>query len=97
MPRRYRLLDESRTSSSTKDLPRILFLPTMYCPIDEQMEIKMKALGSHRSQLSRTHIAEFAAATAIRRGSESWMGKYAEGFVPFRLSLFLGGDLEKGL
>lgn len=89
------------TLSAARRIPNILFyegpsshsfLPTTYFCIDDHMDIKMKALGSHRSQLCRTRIADFASATALRRGAEARLGHYAEGFIPFRSALFIGDN-----
>lgn len=67
------------------------FMPTLFVDIESTIEEKLKALGSHRSQVERTNIAglsalEISRSNANSRGIQGRM-RYAEGFVPLRYVL----------
>jgi LmbE family N-acetylglucosaminyl deacetylase len=67
------------------------FQPTMYHVLDKRSyQRKLDAVAAHSSQLGRTGLYEFVDATARRRGYDSRSGALAEGFVPYRSSVFLG-------
>ena len=65
--------------------------PSVFTDITEHIEQKMMLLKSHKSQVFSTRIAdlsilEAAKAAGLFRGMQNRV-KYAEGFVPLRLSL----------
>ena len=66
------------------------FEPTVFMDICETLEIKLKALKAHDSQIDRTHvrlnIIEIAMATTTFRGVQAKMS-CAESFVPIRMRL----------
>lgn len=67
------------------------FNPTVFMDIRPAIERKLALLKAHRSQVFQTKvpdlsILESAKSTAIFRGYQDRL-KYAEGFVPLRLSL----------
>lgn len=69
------------------------FNPTVYSDIGPVLGRKLAVLKAHRSQVYRTKVPglsvlESAQSTAIFRGYQDRC-KYAEGFVPLRLSLDL--------
>lgn len=69
----------------------INFSPSVFVNIGPTLDSKLSALKAHRSQVYQTKvpdlsILESAKATAIFRGYQNRV-KYAEGFVPMRLSL----------
>ncbi len=85
--------------SVTRYIPNVLayetpssigFEPTAYMDIQDVLDIKIKALEAHASQLNRTHvhlnIVEIALATAHFRGVKGKLS-CAEGFIPLRIRL----------
>lgn len=69
----------------------INFLPTVFVDITKQIRNKLYLLELHKSQIYTTKIKglsikEAAISTAIYRGYQNRV-KYAEGFVPLRLTL----------
>lgn len=67
------------------------FTPTVFMDIGPVLKQKMSLLTAHRSQVFQTKvrdlsIVESAKSTAIFRGYQDRV-KYAEGFVPMRMSL----------
>lgn len=67
------------------------FLPSVFVDIEEVMDEKEKLLKCHKSQIYKTRVEnlsifESARSTAIYRGYQDRI-KYAEAFVPQRLSL----------
>ncbi|MFA5162487.1 MAG: PIG-L deacetylase family protein [Elusimicrobiales bacterium] len=69
----------------------INFVPTVFSDIGPVIDKKFELLGCHRSQLEKTNIPglcilEAAKSAAVFRGGQ-YRVKYAEGFMPQRLSL----------
>ena len=67
------------------------FNPSVFVDIGSVLDAKLRVLKTHRSQVYQTRvqdlsILESAKATAIFRGYQDRV-KYAEAFVPMRLSL----------
>lgn len=88
------------TTTATRHVRNVLFYevpssmnftPVVFSDIGLVLAKKLAALKAHRSQVYRTKIPglsilESARSTAIFRGNQD-RAKYAEGFVPLRLSL----------
>ena len=85
--------------SVTRYVPNVLayetpsstgFEPTAYMDIEGILDVKIKALEAHASQLDRTHvhlnIVEIALATVHFRGVHGKLS-CAEGFIPVRIRL----------
>jgi len=85
--------------SVTRYVPNVLayetpsttsFEPTAFMGISDVLQLKLKALAAHASQLERTHIrlniVEIALATAHFRGMQSKLS-CAEAFMPIRMLL----------
>lgn len=67
------------------------FTPTIFENIEDVLEEKMQILTLHESQVTRTNVSgmsiiDFARAAATFRGFQNRC-KYAEGFMPLRMSL----------
>lgn len=61
------------------------FTPTVFQPIREQIEMKVKALHSHKSQGERVYMQEEQIRSAANfRGTQVGIGP-AEGFIPYKL------------
>ena len=88
------------TITATRHLRNVLFYevptstnftPNVYVDIGNVLKYKLKLLRMHKSQVFKTkvpglNILENAKSTAIFRGFQDRV-KYAEGFLPLRLSL----------
>ena len=90
------------TTTATRYLKNVLFYegpttteftPTIFENIEDVLEDKLQLLALHESQVTRTNVSgmsiiDFAKATATFRGFQNRC-KYAEGFMPLRMSLQL--------
>lgn len=70
------------------------FEPTTFVDVTDVVESKIEAVAKHVSQNTRIEVAErplekYARDTMAFRGLQSRMYRYAEGFVPVRVSLLL--------
>lgn len=74
-----------------ESMTSVEFQPTVFVNVESTLEAKLKALGSHRSQVERTNIAgitamEIARSNANARGIQGRV-RCAEAFVPLRYVL----------
>lgn len=90
------------TTTATRYLKNVLyyevptttdFTPTIFEDINDVIKDKLKLLEMHDSQANRTNVSgmnimDYAKATATFRGFQNRC-RYAEGFVPLRVSLQL--------
>lgn len=72
------------------------FNPTVFMDIGDVLDEKLKLLQIHKSQMYRTRVADLSILESARscanfRGFQNRV-KYAEGFVPVRLSLELSKE-----
>ncbi|MFH1380160.1 MAG: PIG-L deacetylase family protein [bacterium] len=88
------------TTTATRYLKNVLyfevpttteFTPTIFQDVGDVIEDKLKLLGMHASQTNRTNVSgmnimDYAKATATFRGFQNRC-RYAEGFIPLRMSL----------
>lgn len=70
------------------------FTPTVFIDVAEELDRKIEALRTHRSQVNRTRIeataiCEIAQASAHFRGVQARV-RHAEGFAPLRLFINIG-------
>jgi len=92
----------SSTLSATRHIRNVLFYevpstldfsPTVFMDIGDALEGKMKLLKAHKSQVHATRITGLSILESVKscanfRGFQG-RAKYAEGFIPLRLSLKL--------
>ena len=88
------------TISATRYIKNVLFYetptttnfqPDLYVDIDMYLQMKLKLLNAHKSQINKTNIAnlsimDIATSNALFRGTKGKV-KYAEAFKPLRLLL----------
>ncbi|MCX7982784.1 MAG: PIG-L family deacetylase [Syntrophales bacterium] len=101
----HRTLAEA-TVSATRYIKNVLFYegpttqnfsPTIFVDITPTIEIKMRLLQAHKSQVTKTNIEglsilDIARSTAVFRGIQARV-TWAEGFVPLRYLLTAGDVL----
>ena len=71
------------------------FLPTVFIDVADEIDQKIRALRTHKSQITRTRIeatpiCEIAEASAHFRGVQGRV-RWAEGFAPLRLFINISG------
>lgn len=95
------------TTTATRYLKNVLFFevpttteftPTIFQDIEDVLEDKMNLLKLHESQVTRTNVSgmsiiDYAKAVSTFRGFQNRC-RYAEGFIPLRMSLQLAEGIK---